>query len=126
MSLKLKDKNKIIPSFESLMEDDSIISDELSLLAFNIRKEVINVLDSFLSFLKKYKNRKTHNMISLMSNPWLKSLRIISSFVGREQGVAIVEEYDRKSLYPMLVKCHEHLHLLVRLDRNCVDQDIFE
>ncbi len=26
----------------------------------------------------------------------------------------------------MLVKCHEHLHPLVRLDRNCDDQDIFE
>ncbi len=26
----------------------------------------------------------------------------------------------------MLVKCHEHLHILVRLDRNCADQDIFE
>jgi hypothetical protein len=42
MSLKLKEENNIISSFESLMEDDSIISYELSLLAFNIRKEVIN------------------------------------------------------------------------------------
>jgi hypothetical protein len=45
MSLKLKEENKIIPSFESFMEDDSIIFDELSLLAFNIKREVINVLD---------------------------------------------------------------------------------
>jgi hypothetical protein len=34
MSLKLKKENKIIPSFESLMENDSIICDELSSLAF--------------------------------------------------------------------------------------------
>jgi hypothetical protein len=66
MSLKLKEENKIILSFESLMEDDSIISNELFLLAFNIRREVINVLDLFLSFLKKYENKKAHNMISLM------------------------------------------------------------
>ncbi len=26
----------------------------------------------------------------------------------------------------MLVKCHEHLHPLIRLDRNCVDQNIFQ
>jgi hypothetical protein len=26
----------------------------------------------------------------------------------------------------MLVKCHEHLHLLVRLDKICVDYNIFE
>jgi hypothetical protein len=127
MTLKLKDENKIISSFESLMEDDSIIFDELFLLALNIRREVINVLDSFLSFLRKYENRKTHNMISFMLNPRFKSFHIVSSFVGREQGVvALVEEYDRKSLYPMLIKYHEHLHPLVRLDRKYVDQDIFE
>jgi len=50
MRLKLKVKNKIILSFESLVEDDSIIYDEFSLLAFNIKREVINVLDSFFSF----------------------------------------------------------------------------
>jgi len=83
------------------------------------------VLDSFLSFLKKYENKKAHNMILLMLDPRFKSLHIIFSFVGRGQGVALVEEYDRKTLYPMLVKCHEHLHPLVRLNRNCLDQDIF-
>jgi hypothetical protein len=126
MSLKLKEENKIIPSFESLMKDHSIIFYELFLLASNIRREVINVLDSFLSFLKKYENKKAHNIYFLMLDPRFKSLHILSSFVGRVQGVVLVEEYDRKSLYPMLVKCHEHLHPLVRLDRNCVDQDIFE
>ena len=54
-----------------------------------------------------------------------KSLRIVSSFVGREQGVALVEEYDKKSLYLMLVKCHEHLQPLVRSEMNSVDQNIF-
>jgi hypothetical protein len=83
MILKLKEENKIIPSFEILMEDDSIISNELSLLASNIRREVINVLDYFLSFLKKYENMKAHNMIFLMLDPRFKSLRIVSSFVGR-------------------------------------------
>jgi hypothetical protein len=108
------------------MEDDSIIFYELSLLAFNIKKELINVLIFFLSFLKKYENKKVHNMISLMLDPRFKSFCILSSFIGREQGVGLVKEYDRKSLYPMSVKCHQHLHPLVRLDTNCVDQDIFE
>jgi hypothetical protein len=72
MSLKLKEENKIIPSFESLVEDDSIISSELSLLASNIKREVINVLESFLSFLKKYENMKAHNIISFMLNPGFK------------------------------------------------------
>jgi hypothetical protein len=107
------------------MEDDSIISDELFLLASNIKRDVLNVLDSFLSFFKKYEMRKFHNIISLMLNLKFKNLCIISSFVGREHSV-FVEEYDRKTLYPMLVKCYEHLHLLVKLDRNCANQDIFE
>jgi hypothetical protein len=50
---------------------------------------------------------------------------MVSLFVGGEQGVVLVEEHDRKSLYPMLVKCHEHLHLLMKLERNFVDQNIF-
>jgi hypothetical protein len=101
MTLKLKEENKIIPSFESLMKDYSIIFYELSLLASNIKREVVNVLDSFLSFLKKYENRKAHKMIFLMLDSRFKNLHILSSFVGREQGVVLVEEYDRKSLYHM-------------------------
>jgi myosin-crossreactive antigen len=115
MSLKLREENQVLPSFETLMDEDSIVNDELSLLVSNIRREVINVLDSFLSFLKVYDKRKAHNMIPLMLDPRYKNLCIVSSFVGREQGVALVEEYDRKSLYPMLVKCHEHLHPLLKL-----------
>jgi len=59
-------------------------------------------------------------MISLMLDPRYKSLCIISSFVGREQDVVLVKEYDKKSLCPMLVKCHEHLHPLVKLEMNFV------
>jgi hypothetical protein len=73
MNLKLQEENKIILSFESLMEDNSNSFDELSLMASNIRNEVINMLDSFLSFLKKYENRKIHNMISLMLDPRFKT-----------------------------------------------------
>jgi hypothetical protein len=43
-------------------------------------------------------------MISLMLNLRFKNLHIISSFVGHEQGVYLVEEYDRKSLYSIFVK----------------------
>jgi len=40
--------------------------------------------------------------------------KIVSSFVGQEQGVYLVKEYDKKYLYPMLVKCYEYLHPLIR------------
>ncbi len=35
------------------------------------------------------------------------------SFIGCEQGVTIVKEYDRKSLFFMFLKCHHHVHLVV-------------
>jgi hypothetical protein len=38
MSLKLEEKNQIVFSCESLMEDDLVVVDELVLLVFNIKK----------------------------------------------------------------------------------------
>jgi hypothetical protein len=66
MNLKLKEENQVVLSFESLMGDDSIVIDELSLLASNIRSNVINILDFFLSFSRIYDSIKAHNMIYLM------------------------------------------------------------
>ncbi len=40
--------------------------------------------------------------------------------------MALIKENDRKSLWPMLVKCHEHLHPLVTLDKICANHNIFE
>jgi hypothetical protein len=66
------------------MDDDLVVSDELSLLVSNIRREAINLLTFFLSFLRVYDKRKTHNMISLMLDFRYKNFCIISSFVGKE------------------------------------------
>ncbi len=73
------------------MEDDSIISNELSLLAINITREVINMLDSFLPFLNKYENRKAHSMIFLMLDPKFKSPHKMSSFVGRSKVLLLLK-----------------------------------
>ncbi len=62
-----------------------------------------------------------------------KSFCLISSYIGHE-GVTNVEEYDKKSLYPMIVKCHNHLHLVSKSKVSCEDPmvevdcslDIFE
>jgi len=79
------------------MEEDFSVGLELICLAFNIRKEVCGVLNCFLSFLKKF-DKRTPNMLALMLDTRLKSLRSMSSFIGRDQGVAIVEQYDTMSL----------------------------
>jgi hypothetical protein len=41
LSLKLKENSELLPCFESLMEDEYGLVDELVLLGFNIRKEVL-------------------------------------------------------------------------------------
>jgi hypothetical protein len=64
-------------------------------------------------------------MLSLMLDFQLKSLCIIFSFVDREQGVVIVQEYDMKSLYLILIKCHEHLHPSIEFENSFVDHNIF-
>jgi hypothetical protein len=50
-------------------------------------------------------------------------------FFWTKQGVSLVEEYDRKFLYSMLVKCHKHLHpwkrsnVHITFDQDSFDQD---
>ncbi len=50
--------------------------------------------------------------------------RLVSSFIGLEQGKVIVKGYDKKTLYPMLLKCHHHLHPLSK--NVIVDQGVDE
>jgi hypothetical protein len=42
-------------------------------------------------------------MLDLMLNPRFKSLTLIYCFIGHEHRVIIVENYDKKSLFPMLL-----------------------
>jgi hypothetical protein len=56
------------------------------------------------------KKEKAHNMFSLMLDPWVKNLPLVFSFIGCEQNISTIKEYDWKSLQPMLLKCYYHLH----------------
>jgi hypothetical protein len=57
-----------------------------------------------------------------MLDPRFKSLCLISSFIGSEKGVNIVEEYDKWSLNPMLLKCYHYVHPMVESKLGCVNQ----
>jgi hypothetical protein len=69
MGFELKEDVGIAQTLNQFMDDDFAIIFELSLFIFNIKKEVCGVLDSFLSFLRKYEKRKAHNMFSLILDP---------------------------------------------------------
>jgi hypothetical protein len=66
--------------------------------------------------------KETYNMLFLMLDPKFKSLCLVSSFIGREQRVTIVEENNERSLYPMLLKCYHYLHLMARSKSEFVEQ----
>jgi hypothetical protein len=44
-----------------------------------------------------------------------KNLRLISSLIGREQAISIVEEYDQQSLFSMFLRCYHILYLMAEL-----------
>jgi hypothetical protein len=47
----------------------------------------------FFSFSNKYE-KKSHNMFFLLLDPRFKTLYLVFSLIGHEQGKAIVEKYD--------------------------------
>jgi hypothetical protein len=65
-------------------------------------------------------------MFFLMLDPRFKTFYLVSSLIGHEQGKAIIEEYDKKSLFFMFLKCYYHLHPLVEYKRGIVDQKVEE
>jgi hypothetical protein len=77
-------QRKITNSFApiNLIDDDSGIVFVLFLFTSNTKREVCDVLDSFLSFFKKIEERKAHDMLFLMLDPRFKSLCLVSFILG--------------------------------------------
>jgi hypothetical protein len=73
VSLRLKEENQVVLSFETLMDDISLIANEMVLMASNIKREVCTMLSSYLSLLTIYD--------FLMLDLRFKNIHIISSFV---------------------------------------------
>jgi hypothetical protein len=83
MSVKFKDEIDFA-TFDNLMPENGNVVYELSCLTSNVMKEVVQVLNFFLSFLKKYEKRKAHNMLPLMLDPRFKTYYLLSSIIGCE------------------------------------------
>jgi hypothetical protein len=68
MSLKFKDEIDFT-TLDNFMQENGNVVYKLSCLTSNITKEVVQVLNFFLSVLRKYEERKAHNMLPLMLDP---------------------------------------------------------
>ncbi len=53
-------------------------------------------------------------MLSFMLDFIYKSLKLISFVIGQEHGVSIVEEYDKQSSFPMLLKCYHIVYVMAK------------
>jgi hypothetical protein len=72
-NLKLKKKMSHFLLLDALIDDDDFgLNIELGTFATNIKKEIIGVIDYFLSFLTRYSKRITHDMLALMLDPKFK------------------------------------------------------
>jgi hypothetical protein len=69
------------------------------MFGFQHKKEVVAILDYFLSFLKKYEEQNIIDMFYLILDHRFKTLCLVSPFVGCEQGKAIMKEHDNKYLF---------------------------
>jgi hypothetical protein len=58
---------------------------------FQHKKEEVVILDYFLSFLRKYEEKNLIDMFYLILDHRFKTFCLVSSFVGSEQGKAIME-----------------------------------
>ncbi len=67
MNLKLRREFEFSLSFNTLIEKDYGVTIELVSLVFNIKKKVSSVLDSFLSFIKKYMKEKKNVSLDVRS-----------------------------------------------------------
>lgn len=54
---------------------------------------------TFISFLHAFDRKRGHNMLTLMFDPRFKSMWLVTTFLGDENVVAIVVEYDKKNSY---------------------------
>jgi hypothetical protein len=56
-----------------------------------------------------------------MLHPRLKDLHLVDPLLLVVTTNNIVEEYDERSLYPMLLKCYHHLHQMVEFESEFVE-----
>jgi hypothetical protein len=100
MSLKLKEEMNHLIFNVLIDDDDSSLNIELGTFEKNIKKEVIGVIDFFLSFLTRYDKIITRNMLALKLDFKFKSLVLIYYFINHEQhGVARARNYGRKPCF---------------------------
>jgi hypothetical protein len=91
------------PIIDSLVEKD-FFDHELKEFEVCMKRQILEVLLPFISFLHAYDRKRGHNMLALMFDPRFKNMKLITIFLGRKNDVIIVAKYDQQLLLPLLTK----------------------
>ncbi len=84
---------------------------KLEILYVRMAHEAICVLQSFLDFCDKFDASMVHNMLAFVLDPKFRTLKCVTTLIGRDKAQAFVDEYDSKILIPMLVMVFKCLNL---------------
>ncbi len=82
--------NRLTSDFGETQDFDG----ELQTLKVHMQKQVVAIIESFLSFLLSFQPYKIHNMLALMLDPQYKGLGLAIQYVGKEQVFQFLGEYD--------------------------------
>ncbi len=75
-----------------------------------MQKQVVQVLNPFLSFMASFQKAKIHNMLAMMLDLCFKGLGLVIQYVGKERALHIIREYDPQVLFPLLICAHKYLN----------------
>ncbi len=76
-----------------------------------MKKQILDLLLPFVSFLHVFEKKKCHNMLALMFDPRSKSMHLVIMFLGHENTSIIVAKYDENLLLPLLMEANKLLVL---------------
>jgi len=88
------------------MEED-FFDHELKELEVHMKWQFLKVFLPFISFMHaydRYDRKRGHNMFVLMLDPRFKNMKFNTVFLGRENVVVIVVEYDQHIMLLLLTK----------------------
>jgi hypothetical protein len=74
-------------------------------------KQIVEVLLPFISFLHAFDRTRGHNMLALMFNSHFQNILLVTMYLGQENIVAIVVEYDDELLLTLLTEVAKFLML---------------
>jgi len=91
---------------------------ELKEFMIQMKKEILKVLLTFFFFLHVFDKEKGHNMLVLMFDPRFKNMHLVTMFLGHENAIVVIFEYNEKLLLPLLMMASKLL-MLERVEKAC-------